>query len=82
LGGGGRESPVKHGAGAVSMGGEGLGGGGARAGKDRMEWGARAGKDQARGSSTGALCTRFTLIYTYVYIPMKKLTIHWFSKRS
>jgi hypothetical protein len=73
---------VKHGAGAVSMGGEGPSEGGARAGKDRAEWGARAGKDQAKGSSTSALCTKFTLIYTYVYISMKKLTIHWFSKRS
>jgi hypothetical protein len=37
--------------------------GGARAGKDRVEWGARVGKDPVGGSSTGALCTKFTLVY-------------------
>jgi hypothetical protein len=36
--------------------------GGAQAGKDRAEWGAREKKDRAGGSSTGALCTRFTLV--------------------
>ncbi len=48
LGGGGRESPVKHGAGGASTG---RGGGGPRVGKDR-----------AGGSLTGALCTGFTLV--------------------
>ncbi len=67
LGGGGRESLVKHGAGGASTGGGGHQGGGraggpARTGKDRVGWGARAGKDWAGGSSTGALCTRFTLV--------------------
>ncbi len=59
LGGGGRESPLKHGAGGASTGG---GGGGGRAGKDRAGGGAWAGKDRAGGSSTGALCTGFTLV--------------------
>ncbi len=54
LGGGGRESPVKHGGG---------GGGKARAGgASTGAGGARAGKDRARGSSTRALCTGFTLV--------------------
>jgi hypothetical protein len=35
---------------------------GAWVGKGRAEWGARAGKDRAGGSSTGALCTKFTLV--------------------
>jgi hypothetical protein len=43
-------------------------GGPARAGKDRAGWGAQAGKDWARGSSTGALCTRFTLVPINGYI--------------
>ncbi len=34
----------------------------ARGGAARGGGGARAGKDRARGSSTGALCTRFTLV--------------------
>jgi len=34
----------------------------AQAGKDRARWGAWVRKDRARGSSTSALCTRFTLV--------------------
>ncbi len=49
LGAWGKESPVKHGAGASKGGG---GGGGARGGTHR-----------AGGSSTGALCSGFTLVY-------------------
>ncbi len=61
LGGGVRETPVKHGAGGASRGGASKGGP-ARAGKDRAGWGAWAGKDWTKGSSTGALCTKFTLV--------------------
>jgi len=50
LGGGGRESPVKHRAKGANRGGGG------------QQGGARAGKDWAGGSSTSALCTRFTLV--------------------
>jgi hypothetical protein len=45
--------------------GEARGEGGAWAGKDRVR-GARAGKDWVGGSSTGALCTGFTLVYLEV----------------
>ncbi len=52
-----------------SMGGEGPGGGGGWGGHERGRTGrgghgggARAGKDWAGGSSTGALCTGFTLV--------------------
>ncbi len=48
--GGGRESPVKH---------EARGG---RARKDQAEGRERARKNRAGGSSTGALCTGFTLV--------------------
>jgi hypothetical protein len=44
---------------AGGMGGEGPGGGGG---------GARAGKDRAGGSSTGALCTGFTLVFKKMII--------------
>jgi hypothetical protein len=64
LGGGGRESPVKHGAGGASMGGGGGTGGKGPGGGG----GARVGKDRAGGSSTGALCTGFTLVLIYCYI--------------
>ncbi len=36
-------------------------------GKDQAEWGARARKDRAGGSSTSALCTRFTLVFHDVF---------------
>jgi hypothetical protein len=54
FGGGGRESPMKHGARGQH------GRGGASTGRGGM--GGRAGKDRAGGSSTGALCTEFTLV--------------------
>ncbi len=73
LGGGGRESPVKHGAGGASMGGGGGtggkgpgGGGGARVGKDR------AGGGTGGGSSTGALCTGFTLVFINIRCPQAR----------
>ncbi len=47
---------MKRGAGGANTGGGGQHGRG----------GARAGKDRAGGSSTGALCTRFTLVTTKV----------------
>jgi hypothetical protein len=56
LRGGGRESPVKHGVRGASI---------ARArrgGSGRTGGGARVRKDRAGGSSTGAFCTRFTLV--------------------
>jgi hypothetical protein len=49
LGGGGRESPVKHGAGGPARAGEGGGHGRGRTGR-------------GGGASTGALCTGFTLV--------------------
>jgi hypothetical protein len=60
LGGGGRESPMKHGAGGPTWAGEGWGTGSKGPGKGRG--GTRARKDRAGGSSTGALCTGFTLV--------------------
>jgi hypothetical protein len=67
LGGGGRESPVKHGARGAST-----GGGGQQGGANTGRGGAQVGKDRAGGGgggapgpappSTSALCTRFTLV--------------------
>ncbi len=46
--------------------GGGTGKGGAQARKDWAGWGARARNDRVGGSPTGALCTRFTLIFNNV----------------
>jgi hypothetical protein len=60
LGGGGRESRVKHGAGGASTG----GGRGGTGGKGSGGGGARAGKDGGGGgSTTGALCTGLKVVF-------------------
>jgi hypothetical protein len=55
--------PIDRGGGGASTGGGGQHGrGGDGRGGPARAGGARAGKDRARGSSTGALCTKFTLV--------------------
>jgi hypothetical protein len=71
-GGGGQQGGASTGGGGTGE--EGLGGEGpGEGGQHGPGGGARAGKDRAGGSSTGALCTRFTLVwcefinYNYIF---------------
>jgi hypothetical protein len=76
LGGGGRESPVKHGAGGAST-------GGGWAGKDRARGASTGGgggtgeEGPGGGSSMGALCTGFTLVNIIESTIWKLLHMHW-----
>jgi len=75
LGGGGRESPVKHGTRGASRGGASTGGKGRTGGEGSSGGGStRAGEGigeegPGRGSLTGALCTRFTLVQNQISKP-------------
>jgi hypothetical protein len=82
------------GRGGATMGGEGQQRGGQhgqgrieRGGPARAEGGARAKKDRARGSSTGALCTRFTLVllnfqYPTLGLIFNVLFFHFLTKNE